>query len=188
MSNNEDPNLMSHNYDGIQELDNPMPSWWLITFFCTIIFATLYFFHYQVSHLSSSDKELSQGMKAITSMQTKAKSVAQKEQPKDLDSLVNDKKTLAAGAANFKANCVSCHGDHGQGLIGPNLTDKYWLHGKGSVKDILLTVENGVTQKGMPAWGPILGPKKIVTLAAFVKSIQGTKPANPKAPQGDKVE
>ena len=91
---------------------------------------------------------------------------------------------ISAGRTLFGQKCVACHGPDGQGLQGPNLTDDYWKHG-GSIKDIFKTIKNGVPNMGMIAWGQELTPNQIETLANYIKSIKGSKPANPKVPEGD---
>ncbi|HEX9843972.1 MAG TPA: c-type cytochrome, partial [bacterium] len=98
-------------------------------------------------------------------------------------SLVGNAEAIAAGRTIFLTSCMPCHGDKGQGIIGPNLTDKYWLHGN-RYNDIVNTIVNGVPDKGMIAWKTALNPQKINQVAAFVMSIRGTNPPNPKPPQG----
>jgi cytochrome c oxidase cbb3-type subunit 3 len=95
---------------------------------------------------------------------------------------------IAAGKEVFEKNCTSCHGHNAEGLIGPNLTDDNWIHGAGMPIDIVTTITNGVAEKGMPTWGPVLKAEEIVNAGAFVRSLHGTKPANPKEPQGPAYE
>ena len=102
--------------------------------------------------------------------------------------LIADPNSVKAGKEIFLSKCSSCHGEHGQGIIGPNLTDHFWLHGKGTAVDIFKTVDKGVPDKGMPPWGPILAASEVKNVVAFVKTLQGTNPANPKAPQGVEVK
>jgi cytochrome c oxidase cbb3-type subunit 3 len=94
-----------------------------------------------------------------------------------------DTPDLEAGKAIFKTNCVPCHGPEAGGIVGPNLTDKYWIHG-GGIKNVFKTIKDGVPAKGMISWQAVLKPKQIQEVASYVLSLQGTKPANPKAPQG----
>ena len=97
-----------------------------------------------------------------------------------------DEENLAKGAAIFKANCITCHGQHGEGIVGPNLTDEYWLHG-GHYNEIFKTIFNGVLEKAMPVWKEKLKPEEIREVASYVYTLRGTNPPNPKAPQGVKM-
>ncbi|MGD8414745.1 MAG: c-type cytochrome [Candidatus Latescibacterota bacterium] len=106
----------------------------------------------------------------------------------DLDSLLADPKALAAGKEQYEAICATCHGQLGEGLIGPNLTDKYWIHGDGDLEHILNSFRVGYPEKGMPPWGNVILRDKQADLAAYVISLQGTNPPNPKEPQGELVE
>ena len=96
-----------------------------------------------------------------------------------------DAAVVSAGAAVFQTNCVACHGDKGQGVVGPTLTDEYWLHG-GKINNVFKTIKYGIPEKGMISWEKTLTPKQISDVANFVKSLKGTNPPNPKAPQGEK--
>jgi cytochrome c oxidase cbb3-type subunit 3 len=100
--------------------------------------------------------------------------------------LAKDHEQLEEGQETYTAYCASCHAPDGGGLIGPNLTDAYWLHG-GAITDIYKTVNNGVLEKGMPPWGKTLKPEQLAAVVAYVSTLQGTTPANPKAPQGNPV-
>ena len=98
-----------------------------------------------------------------------------------------DPETMANGKAVFGSKCSACHGVEAQGLIGPNLTDKFWLHGKGHRADLMQIITKGVTDKGMPAWGDMIPEKDIVAVAGFIYSLRGSQPPNPKAPQGEEI-
>ncbi|MCB0357836.1 MAG: c-type cytochrome [Bdellovibrionales bacterium] len=184
----DDPYLMDHNYDGIQELDNPMPTWWLITFFATMIFAGIYYFHYELSGITNSDQELAQDLKEVQEMRTAAKANQPESETKDLNALVGDSQAIAAGKQQYQLRCAACHGQAGEGGIGPNLTDNFWIHGKGNINDVHGLISNGVTDKGMPAWSEMMSANDLNNTAAFVISLKGTNPANGKQPQGQKVE
>jgi len=167
-----------HVYDGIEEADNQLPLWWLITFYGSIAFAVAYWFHYQVFETG------------MTSMQAYQAAVAANAPPPGaamsddaLVALSQDPSAVEAGHATFTASCVACHADQGQGNVGPNLTDGYWIHG-GAPTDILHVITDGVGDKGMPAWGPILGPEAVQKVAAYVLSIRNTNVPG-KEPQGD---
>jgi cytochrome c oxidase cbb3-type subunit III len=189
----KDKLIEGHEYDGIRELDNPLPSWWLWLFFCSMIFAFLYFIHYSLGGGGlSSDESLALQLKEIK--QKKQLEVLKKaeshesEEYVNLDTILSDKDKLAEGQKLFGQFCASCHGDHAQGVIGPNLTDKYWIHSKGEFNNIIEAIENGFPSKGMPPWEAVIAFDKRPLIAAFVKSLKDTNPSNAKPPQGEMVE
>ena len=177
-----------HEYDGIRELDNRLPPWWLYGFYASIIFAVIYLWRFHVSHNGPSSKQEYETSvakaKAKVDAYLKKKGDAVDENTVTLLTGADD---LAAGKALFidPAKCPACHNTDGGGnAIGPNLTDDYWLYG-GSVKDIFKTIKYG-TNKGMRSWKDDLSAKQIAQLTSYIKSVlHGTKPANAKAPQGD---
>lgn len=186
----DDDKLTDHNYDGIKEFDNPLPTWWLVTFFGTIIFAFIYYIHYEIGGGPSLTAELQSALGEIKQMSASHKVSAPAEAPVTEESLAQaegDPKALTAASAIYDGKCASCHGPQLQGLIGPNLTDEYWIHGKGTRLDILKVVSEGVADKGMPPWAAILKKDELEQIVGFVHSKKGSKPVNPKAPQGDKV-
>ncbi len=170
-----------HDYDGIQEFDNPLPRWWLSTFYGAILFSVGYWFYYHtllVGELPTDSYK--RELETADKLQAAAELLAVTEQ--QLLTLSHDQETVQRGAIVFKQNCVACHGERGQGIIGPNLTDAYWLHGS-QAKQIYNTVSNGILEKGMPSWRPVLGPNKIKDATAFVLSLRGkNEPGKP--PQG----
>lgn len=173
--------LLDHTYDGIQEYDNPMPRWWLLTFAGTIIFSVIYLFN--VGPIGNgkgriADYEAEQKAYATAHPQTGGSA-----SPEQLLAMVKDHESLEEGKETFAAYCASCHGPDGGGLIGPNLADAYWLHG-GSITEIHTTIAKGVLAKGMPPWEKSLKPEQLNQVVAYVSSLQGTTPTNPKAPQG----
>lgn len=179
--------LLNHEYDGIRELDNPLPGWWKMTFYITIVFGIFYVYHYHLGSGKTTSEELRDSLQAVEL----AKHSAKKPEAFSEEALlaaVTDSAKLAQGKEVYVGKCAVCHGNAGQGSIGPNLTDAYWIHGKGGVKDIVAVVQTGVVAKGMPAWGTLLKPDEQIAVTAYVKSLVGTNPANPKAPQGEKVE
>ena len=178
----EDPKLLDHNYDGIQELDNPLPGWWVQTFIWTIIFAIGYYCYYELGNGPSLQSELKQDMAQIESQIIASK--GQGFQNDEVLKLVTDSEKMKGAAKAFTEKCVSCHGDHAQGVIGPNLTDHYWIHGDGKPGSIATVINAGVLDKGMPAWGALLSRDDILSLAAYIVSLKDSKPAGAKAPQG----
>jgi cytochrome c oxidase cbb3-type subunit 3 len=173
----------AHEYDGIRELNHHLPSWWVSLFYLTIIFSGLYFIYYGMGFGPSLREEY---LKAQQAAELRAHAAALKEPPAsetELRALVKDSAALSLGKSVFALRCVSCHGAAGQGGIGPNLTDDYWIHG-GKMTQIVQTITHGVADKGMPPWGPLLKKSEIHGVAAWVKSLRGSHPPQPKAPQG----
>jgi cytochrome c oxidase cbb3-type subunit 3 len=187
-SNTRDKLIEDHEYDGIHELDNPLPGWWLMTFYITIVFAVVYFVYYEIAGGPSLDEQLAQEMKTVVSKRTAAEEVEVKESEETLLAMLDDPEALNRGKSEFTAKCVVCHGNNGQGLIGPNLTDDYWIHGNGSISSILKIVNEGVADKGMPTWRGVIAPELIEEVAVYVYSLHDTNPEGAKPPQGEKVE
>lgn len=178
--------LIEHDYDGIQELDNPIPGWFMYLFYITIIFAAGYLLNYHVFHFGQLQYEEYKTEIAQADAEKKAfLSKAANRVDENTVKLTTEPSVLGAGKMVFVQNCVACHGDHAQGVVGPNLTDDYWLHG-GKINDLFKTVKYGVLTKGMPTWEKVLSPKQISDVVNYVKSLHGTNPPNPKAPQGVK--
>ena len=175
---------LGHNYDGIRELDNRLPPWWLYGFYVTIVFAGIYLWRYHVSHTAPlSGEEYTIAMqKAEVEKEAYLKKSANNVDENTVV-LLTDASALAAGKNVFATNCAACHLADGGGSVGPNLTDDYWLHG-GAVKDIFKTIKYGVPEKGMRSWKDDLSPVQMAQVASYIKSLKGTKPANPKEPQG----
>lgn len=180
--------MLEHEYDGIQELDNPTPAWFMYLFYATIIFAVGYWLNY---HVLGTGKLQYEEYKIEVAQADAAKQLFLSKSANKVDEttvkLTSDADVLSAGKAIFKQNCLACHGENGQGMVGPNLTDDYWLHGN-KIADLFKTIKYGVASKGMPTWEKQLSPKQISDVANYIKSIRGTNPANPKEPQGDKYD
>ncbi len=187
-SNAEDRLIEDHEYDGIHELDNPLPGWWLMTFYITIVFAVVYFVYYELAGGPSLDEQLTQEMKSVTSKRTAAEEVKGQKSEETLLAMLDNPEALNRGKGEFTAKCAVCHGANGQGLIGPNLTDDYWIHGKGDISSILEVVNNGVADKGMPTWKGVIAPQLLEEVAVYVYSLHGTNPEGAKPPQGEKVD
>jgi len=177
--------ILEHSYDGIQEYDNPMPRWWLLTFAATIVFSIIYVMNIgPVGNGKGRIADYEADMKAFALAHPA--STGNDVSPERLLALTKDHEALEDGKKVFTTNCIPCHRADAGGLIGPNLTDNYWLHG-GQLSDIYKTVTNGVLEKGMPPWGKMLKPEQIQQVVAYVASLKGSNPPNPKAPQGDLV-
>jgi len=182
--------VMKHTFDGIAELDNPTPAWFMVLFYGTVIFAMVYLLSYHVFGIGMLQDEeyaveLKQADEAKTAMLLKPGNASAKVNENNV-TLSKEPAVLQSGAAIFKGACTPCHGEHAEGLVGPNLTDEYWLHG-GTISDIFKTIKYGVPEKGMIAWEKTLRPKQISELSNYILSLQGTKPAGAKAPQGNKL-
>ncbi|MBO2011277.1 cbb3-type cytochrome c oxidase N-terminal domain-containing protein [Hymenobacter negativus] len=175
--------LLDHDYDGIHEFDNDLPPWWKYGFVLTAIFAVCYVSYYHVAKTGQL-----QGAEYATEMQQAALLIAATpDDPNKLTTytVLNTPAELSSGKSLFTTNCAPCHGASAEGKVGPNLTDEYWLHG-GEVNHVYKTIKFGVNGKGMVAWKGKLSGKQILQVASYVLSLQGTKPANAKPPQGEK--
>ncbi|MDB5144974.1 MAG: cytochrome [Mucilaginibacter sp.] len=180
--------LIAHDYDGIQELDNPIPGWFMYLFYASIIFAAGYLLNYHVFHTGQLQYEEYKTEMAQADIAKKLYlSKAASQVDENTVKLVNDPGMLKDGQVIFAQNCKPCHGEHAEGNVGPNLTDDFWLHG-GKIKDLFKTIKYGVLSKGMPTWEKQLSPKQIADVANYVKSLHGTNPAGAKEPQGVKDE
>jgi len=180
---------LDHDYDGIKELDNSLPPWWIYGFYFTILFAGVYLYRYHVSKSAPLQVE-ELAVEKIQAEREKLAYMATQANNVDETSIAYNPtaELLTEGKAIFVKNCVSCHGPEAQGAsIGPNLTDEYWIH-KGGIKDIFKTIKNGVQEKGMIPWGQQLSNAQIAAAATFIKSLKDSHPTNPKAPQGEKYE
>lgn len=177
--------LLEHEYDGIRELNNRIPPWFNYLFVATIIFAVIYFFDYEI--FKSSPSQIQE-----YNMEIQAASLQKDELLKTgtlLDentvTVLNDVASLNKGKEIFTTNCVACHRPDAGGLVGPNLTDDYWING-GGIKNIFRTITNGVPEKGMISWKSQLNPKQIQEVSSYIISLHGTNPVNPKPPEGEK--
>ena len=181
---------LGHSYDGIRELDNHLPPWWKWLFYATIVWAVIYMVVYHVSSSLPLSIGEYQDELAAADVEKKRFLASQPQMAIDLDKLeyTPDAEVLARGEKVYVINCVPCHRKDGGGnTIGPNLTDNYWLHG-GAVKNVFLTVNDGLVEKGMPAWGKTMSQGDVRDVTFFVLSLQGTNPADAKAPQGEPME
>lgn len=177
--------MLHHDYDGIRELDNNLPPWWLYMFYGSIVFSFVYVGHYHVFGTGPLQAEEYQAEMELAAIQKEAylKKVANSINEGNV-TVLTDEKSLAIGRKIWMQKCVQCHLEDGGGQIGPNMTDQYWLHG-GSIKDIFSTIKYGVQDKGMQSWQAELKPKEMQEVASFILTLQGATPANPKAPQGE---
>lgn len=177
--------ILNHNYDGIKELDNSLPPWWLYGFYATIVFAVIYMARYHIfdgeTQLEEYQNEVATAQIAIEEYKKTAKDLVDAETVVAL----TDPSDIAAGAEIFKVNCIACHRNDGGGGIGPNLTDDHWILG-GGIKNIFHTVsEGGRSGKGMIAWKQSLKPLEIAQVSSYILTLYGTEPVDAKEPEGD---
>ena len=183
MSDDKQVKVRDHSFDGIQEFDNRLPNWWLWTLYGSIVFGVGYWilFH-TLAVIPHPTGRYEADMKAAEEARLE-RAAAGGVNNESLTLMAGMPEQVAEGQKHFQAYCVVCHADQGQGLVGPNLTDQYWIHG-GAPMDILRTVTDGVPAKGMAAWGGQLGPRRVEQVTAFVLSIRNTEVVG-KEPQGD---
>ncbi len=182
----EEEIVLDHNYDGIKELDNNLPPWWVYMFYATIIFAVVYLVKYEIMGAPNQEMEYAQSVE-IAKRELAAFRSTSKEAIVDAETvtILTDESDLNRGKAVYNLNCAACHIADGGGGIGPNLTDEYWILG-GGIKNVFATITNGGRDgKGMVAWGKTLKPKDIQKVASYIMTMQGTVPAKPKPPQGE---
>jgi cytochrome c oxidase cbb3-type subunit III len=180
--------LLDHEYDGIKELDNSLPPWWLYGFYVTIFIAVGYLFHYHI--LGTGKLQLEEYKSEIANAEASVAAYFEKMGgmvDETNVTLVEEDARLANGRKIYQANCVACHATDGGGGVGPNLTDEYWIHG-GTINEVFKIIKYGAAEKGMIAWKDLLGPADMQDVASYVLGFQGTEPANPKDPQGTKME
>lgn len=180
-SKDKDPLLLDHEADGIRELDNKLPRWWVWLFYLTIAFSAVYLVHYHVlrtGDLQAAEyaKEMERGDKV------KAAAVARFEEGLGSMQVSKDQAVLNHGLQTYTTLCAPCHRPDGGGLVGPNLTDDYWIHGS-NFTDNLKVIWNGVPEKGMVTWKGVLQPGDIHAVASYIYTLRGTKPPNPKPPE-----
>ena len=179
---------MDHSYDGIRELDNHLPPWWKWLFYGTIGWSVVYLIIFHVSDSLPLSQEEYRRELALAEEEVRKYQASQPQAAIDENTLEykHDPEAIEKGKSIFvNNNCGGCHrGDGGGNSIGPNLADEYWLHG-GELKNVFLTIKNGVVEKGMPAWGKAMSVQDVRDVTFFVMSLQGTNPPDAKAPQGE---
>ena len=181
--------IEGHTYDGIREYDNPMPGWWVALFWITVLFAPVYALGvHAFDWIDSYTDDFAEAGARLADVRAEyaASGPSFEESPAALQAYAADASLLPVGAEAFATTCASCHAADGGGLIGPNLTDEYWIH-DGSPEGIWLAIKEGYPDKGMPPWADALSAEEKSGLIAYVTSLQGTAPASPKEPQGERV-
>lgn len=178
----QDPKIV-HRYDDIEEEDNHLPNWWLVLLFGTIVFGFGYWLVYHTAKVLPEPRaEYTKEVEAIK----KARLAANPASDDALLALLTDSTQVDEGKKVFASTCASCHAQDAQGLVGPNLTDKYWIHGN-KPSEIAKVINDGFAEKGMPPWGPILGADKVRKVTAYILTLKG-KNLPGKEPQGEALE
>ena len=186
MADQDRDRLLHHSYDGIQEYDNPMPRWWVTIFWLTIVFAILYALN--VPGIGTGKGRIADYEADMAAAELARQQMGPAGAPtaEDLAALAAQPAVIAEGKQVFVTYCAACHREDGGGLIGPNLTDDSWIHG-GTLPEIHRTIDEGVLAKGMPNWGKVLRPEQVNAATAYVHSISGTNPPNPRPPEGTRI-
>jgi cytochrome c oxidase cbb3-type subunit 3 len=175
---------LGHSFDGIRELDNRLPPWWLGLFYGSIIFAVVYMYYYHFSGNEWSSRgeyseEMAEAERSKRLYRVQMADVVDEESVQFL----TDELALEQGNVIFQSNCATCHGENGEGGVGPNLTDPYWIHG-GTINDVFSVIKYGVPEKGMVSWQAQVRPAAMEKVASFIMTLQGTEPENAKEQEG----
>jgi cytochrome c oxidase cbb3-type subunit 3 len=177
--------MLDHDYDGIRELDNNLPPWWKYMFYGTIIFAFVYMIRFHITGSGALQlEEYETEMLAASEAKAEALESGGEQITEDNITLLVDLDAITTGANIYKGNCATCHGALAEGIVGPNLTDEYWIHG-GGVSNIFKSIKYGIPAKGMIAWQSQFSPVQMQQIASYIISIKGSNPPNPKDPQGE---
>lgn len=177
--------LMHHEYDGIRELDNVLPPWWLWLFYGTVIWSVVFLLNVHVFDIwPTQEEEYRQEMaQAKADVDAYLAQFAGMVDETNVTALMDDA-SIAGGRATYEAYCKACHGGAGEGGVGPNLTDDHWKHG-GGIHNIFKTIKYGVPEKGMIAWKAQLKPVEMQAVASYILKLHGSNPPNAKAPEGE---
>lgn len=186
----QDQVIKGHNYDGIQEYDNPMPGWWVWIFWATIIFSGYYVLGIEVfDTVDTYEEDLAQSQAELQEIRDTYAAENEVFEPSEeaIAAYIGDEAKITAGSTTYATYCAACHGNVGQGLIGPNLTDDYWLYDNDNVT-IFNIITNGIVDKGMTPWGGILTPEQRAEVVAYLRTLEGTDPPDAKEAQGEFME
>ncbi|GAB3725226.1 cbb3-type cytochrome c oxidase N-terminal domain-containing protein [Flavobacterium koreense] len=179
--------LLDHDYDGIRELDNVLPPWWVNLFYATIIFGLVYIVRFHVVNDYTQAQEFDQEV-ALANIEIEKNKAANPVEEVTVDkvTLLTDAESLAKGKEIFTNACAACHKADGGGVVGPNLTDQFWINGGGIKNVFKLIAEGSKNNPTMVGWAKTLGTKEVQKVASYVLSLQGTKPAGAKPAEGEK--
>jgi cytochrome c oxidase cbb3-type subunit 3 len=182
---NEGQLLLDHDYDGIKELDNNLPPWWVYLFYACVVFAVVYLVRFEIMGADDQEMELKKEMAQAKIEVAEYMKTAPDLMDEKTVTLLTDAAALAEGKTIFETNCAACHRADAGGQIGPNLTDDQWILG-GGIKNLFHTINNGGRDgKGMIAWKGTLKPKEMQKVASYIISLKGSNPVDPKAPEGE---
>jgi len=177
--------LLDHDYDGIKELDNNLPPWWVYLFYASIVFGVVYFVHFELMGGDNQEMELKRELAQAKIDVAEYMKTAPDLMDEKTVTLLTEPGDLAEGKTIFTTNCAVCHRADAGGQIGPNLTDDHWILG-GGIKNIFHTLVNGGRDgKGMISWKGTLKPKEMQKVASYIISLKGSNPVDPKAPDGE---
>lgn len=181
----KEPLLLDHEADGIKELDNLLPRWWVWLFYLTIVFAVVYLGYYHVLgkgdlQIAAYEKEARRGEEIKNAALAKFEAKLASLTPS------SDRAILTTGQQVYTQMCAPCHRPDGGGQVGPNLCDDYWIHGSNYLDTVKIII-NGVPEKGMLTWRGILKPSEIEAVASHIYTLRGTKPPNPKPPENQQA-
>lgn len=179
--------LIDHNYDGIQELNHPLPSWWNFIFYAAIFYSIGYFVYYQFLSGPTLREEFNKDYANVLAAQAEFKKLNSAFRP-ELYAAAIVPENVKKGEEIFENNCLPCHAENGRGDIGPNLTDKHWLVAKSTPETIYNVVFSGSEENGMPPWGDVLTSEEIYHAVAYVSSLKNTFQKGGKLPQGEIIE
>ncbi len=185
----EDENkiLLEHDFDGIRELDNKIPPWFNAILYGTVVFSVIYMVNYHI--IGSGNVQEEEYAEEVRQATLQKELLAASGALIDEESVTfsDDPGVLNDGKGIFTKHCSACHGQNGEGLVGPNFTDDYWIHGN-DIKDLFKTIKYGVAAKGMPTWESQLSPNDMQAVASYILTLHGSNPPNPKAPEGEQME
>lgn len=175
--------LLDHDFDGIKELNNKIPPWFMAIFYGTLIWGTIYLVDYHILGSGNVQEDEYTNEVQVAAMEREILNKSGKLLNEDNVTVATDAAALANGKQTFIKNCAACHGQNGEGLVGPNFTDDYWLHGN-KINDLFKTIKYGVPAKGMISWQAQLDPNQMQEVASYILSLRGSNPPNQKEPQG----
>ncbi|OUR97491.1 hypothetical protein A9Q84_12470 [Halobacteriovorax marinus] len=181
--------MIDHSYDGIHELNHPLPSWWMWTWSATILYSIFYFIFYHMVGGPNLTQEFEKDMIRLNEIKAIAAADVSNFDIEHYNTWKKTNDSLKIGKEVYEENCISCHAEAGGGDIGPNLTDAYWINVKERTATALFPViRDGVEDNGMPAWGEIISKEEMYAAMAYIVSLKGTTPPEAKEAQGEKVE
>lgn len=181
--------VLDHDYDGIQELNHPLPGWWSGIWAVSIFFGAVYFMYYNMMDGPTLEEEYRAEYAKVRKVIDAEKAKSGNFSIEEYMAFVEKSDGVNKGFTVYEENCLSCHAEGGRGDIGPNLTDKYWLNIEAfNPKEVYTVVFKGVEDNGMPAWAEMLSKEEMMSVVSYVVSLNGTSPEEPKEPQGKELE